>query len=205
MNVLTVVCHPDSGSHTHALARQFNAGATSAGHVVDFCDLYAEGFDPVMSIRDLQQFKQVAMPDDVIAHQKRVEWSDALCLVFPIWWYGAPAMIKGWLDRVWSAGWAYSFEEETEGSLLAARPTTLLLPCGASTKQLERWGYGPEIEHLWRFGVLGYCGVDPIRIELLSDAVFNTRERQQHLDTAYEAGVAIGRDSKAKPGIAKLL
>jgi NAD(P)H dehydrogenase (quinone) len=205
MNVLTVICHPNPDSYTHSLAKQFNEGALSVGHAIDCCDLYAEGFDPVMSVRDLQQFKGVEMPGDVLKHQERIEKCDALCLVFPIWWYGAPAMMKGWFDRVWSADWAYDWQHEPEGSLLAARPATLLIPLGASGNQLRRWGYGLEVEHLWRYGILGYCGVDPIRIELMPDAVWNAAMRSQHLKTAYDAGVSIERDSKAKPGINELL
>jgi len=205
MHVLTVVCHPNAESFTHRLADQFNKGAKSVGHTVDICDLYAEGFNPIMSVRDLQQFKGIGMTDDVLEHQARIERADALCLVFPIWWYSPPAMMKGWFDRVWSAGWAYDWQHEPEGSLLAPKPSTLLIPLGASAKQLERWGYGPEIEHLWRYGILGYCGVDPIRIELLPDSVWNMETRSEHLKTAYEAGIAVQHDSKAKPGIIELL
>jgi NAD(P)H dehydrogenase (quinone) len=205
MHVLTVLCHPNPQSFSHAVAERFIAGATSSGHSIDFCDLYAEAFDPLLTTRDLEQFEGTRMPDDVLAHQARVEKAQALCLVFPIWWYGAPAMMKGWFDRVWSAGWAYKWKHDPEGSLLAARPCALLIPMGASNHQLDRWGYGKEIEHLWRYGILGYCGVDPIRIELLIDSAFESGLHAQHLETAYDAGRNIGHDPKAKPGIAGLL
>ena len=84
-------------------------GAQSVGHSVEFADLYAEHFDPILTERDLQQFKGVAMPDDVQREQARIERSDALCLIFPIWWYGPPAMMKGWFDTRFSGHLMVSF------------------------------------------------------------------------------------------------
>jgi NAD(P)H dehydrogenase (quinone) len=205
MHVLTVLSHPSANSFSHSVARRFVEGAHSAGHSVELADLYAEKFDPILSERDLQQFDGARMPDDVLREQARVERSDALCFIFPMWWYGAPAMMKGWLDRVWSAGWAYHWQHDPEGSLLAARPCTLLIPMGASDNQLQRWGYRKEIEHLWRYGILGYCGVDPIRIELLTDAAFESGAHARHLEVAYQAGCAIEEDALARPGIRELL
>jgi NAD(P)H dehydrogenase (quinone) len=205
MHILTVLCHPSPASFSHSVAQCFNDGARSVGHTVEVADLYAERFDPVMTERDLQQFDGIAMPEAIQREQARIERADALCLVYPVWWYGMPAMMKGWFDRVWSAGWAYHWQHDPEGSLLNARPCTMLIPLGASDKQLQRWGYRDEIEHLWRYGVLGYCGVDPIRIELLTDSAFDSGTHARHLEVATAAGRAIGNDPLARPGIRALL
>ena len=169
----------------------FVAGADSVGHTVEVADLYREGFDPVMSLRDLQQFDGVPMPPDVLAEQARIENADALCLIYPTWWYGMPAMMKGWLDRVWSAGWAYEWQHDPEGSLLDARPLTVLSPTGASRELIEKHGIEARLEHILRVGVFGYCGVDPIRIHLLLDSIREAGPQREHLETAYQAGVQI--------------
>jgi len=91
------------------------------------------------------------------------------------------------------------------GAYLRHAPCTMLIPMGASDNQLKRWGYREEIEHLWRYGVLGYCGVDPIRIELLTDCAFESGVRARHLEVAYNAGCAIEHDVLARPGIRELL
>jgi len=205
MHVLIVICHPKPDSFSHAIAARFVEGARSVGHSTELADLYAEHFDPVLTERDLLQFEGMPMPDDVLREQARVERADALCLIHPIWWYGPPAMMKGWFDRVWSAGWAYHWQHDPEGSLLAARPCTMLIPVGASDEQLNRWGYHNDIDHLWRYGVLGYCGVDPIRIELLTDCAFDSGSHAGHLELAYQAGRAIEHDLLARPGIREML
>ena len=189
MHVLTVFCHPDADSFCAALLERFIAGAETAGHTVEVVDLYREGFDPVMSLRDLQQFDGVSMPPDVLAEQARIESCDALCLIFPLWWWSLPAMLKGWLDRVWSAGWAYTWEHDPEGSLLEPRPCTMLATAGASEKMMREHGYDEKIELLWRRGVLDYCGVEPSAVHLLLDSVWNEKRRAEHLQTAYQAGI----------------
>ena len=188
MHVLSVFCHPIRDSFSGAVLDRFVDGVSAAGHTSETADLYRENFNPVMSERDMAQFDGVRMPDDVLEEQARVERCDALCLIFPIWWYGLPAMMKGWLDRVWSAGWACDWRHDPEGSLLKPRPCTLLVPTGASRAMMDEFGYDREIDHIWRRGVLGYCGVEPIRIHLMLDAAFETGAHAAHLKTAYEAG-----------------
>ena len=188
MHVLAVFCHPNRNSFSGAVLDRFVDGVEEAGHSCEVADLYREAFDPVMSMRDLQQFEGVPMPEEVLAEQARVELCDALCLIFPMWWYGMPAMMKGWLDRVWSAEWAYHWEHDPEGSLLKARPCTLLVPTGASPRQVSERGYDNSIDNLWRYGVLGYCGVEPIAIHLLLDTAFDSGAHEEHLETAYQAG-----------------
>ena len=100
MHVLAVFCHPRRDSFSGAVLDRFAQGAREAGHSVEVADLHAEGFDPVFKAGDFIQFEGGAMPPDVLAEQARVERCDALAFVFPIWWYGMPAMFKGWLDRV---------------------------------------------------------------------------------------------------------
>ena len=191
MHVLSVFSHPHRNSFSGALLDSFVRGVADAGHTSEIADLYRVDFSPVMSQRDLQQFDNVVMPDDVLREQARVERSDALCFIFPIWWYSMPAMIKGWLDRVWSAGWAYQPAYIPEGSLLDSRPCTLLVPTGTTPSHMEQWRYDQEIDHVWRYGVLGYCGVDPIRIHFLLDSQEDTGKgtHAAHLETVYNAGL----------------
>lgn len=190
MKILAVFCHPNRHSLTGAVLDSFVSGSRAAGHEVEIADLYREGFDPLLSERDLEQFDGVAMPEDVLAQQARVERCDALCLVFPLWWWGMPAMLKGWLDRVWSAGWAYEADDDPEGTLLDPRTCVILCPAGASQRMLDKYQYDKAIDNIWRFGTLDYCGMTDRRIHLMLNAN-RPGMGEAHLQTAYRAGLDI--------------
>jgi NAD(P)H dehydrogenase (quinone) len=206
MHVLVVICHPRQSSFTHAIADQVVKGAQSKNHSVRVLDLYEDGFQPIFTPRDWEQFAGTPMPEDVLQQQRLVEESDAIFLVFPIWWYQMPAMLKGWLDRVWSVNWCYKSERNPEGTLLSHRPCTVLALAGASLSQLNRWGYDKQIHHLWRYGVFGYCGFEPLRITILDDCSYPEMGKHVgHLRTAFESGQKIGDDPEALPGIKPFL
>lgn len=108
MNVLLVFCHPVPESYCAALAKAAGDCLADAGHAVDVLDLYAEGFDPVMGAHERRAYNTVTrqthpLPD----HAARVEAAGMIVFVYPTWWYGLPAMLKGWLERVLTPGLAF--------------------------------------------------------------------------------------------------
>jgi NAD(P)H dehydrogenase (quinone) len=196
MHVLCVLCHPDRQSFTGAVLDAFLCGLAESPHSAEIADLYREDFNPVLGLGDFAQFDNRPMPEDVGKEQARVERSDAIVLVFPLWWYSMPAMLKGWLDRVFCAGWAYQRKHDPEGSLLKTRRCTFLVSTGSSQKVMDRHHYDQSLDHLWRKGVLGYVGADPIDIHFLLDATWNSDMRRQHLDRAYRLGREFGADCR---------
>ena len=123
MHVLTILDHPSSASFSAAVAHRFMEGAETAGHSVELADLHAEGFDPRWSMADIDRDDSTTTPTDVKGEQERIERADAICLVFPLYWWGMPSMTKGWVDRVWSWGWAYDQLADPDKSL--QRPRTV--------------------------------------------------------------------------------
>jgi NAD(P)H dehydrogenase (quinone) len=102
MRVLVVYCHPLEGSFTAAVRDRVLAGLAAAGHEARLLDLYAMGFDPVLSARGREEYHTAELNErDVAEHLAALRWCEALVFVHPTWWYGPPAMLKGWLDRVW--------------------------------------------------------------------------------------------------------
>ncbi|MDF2371604.1 MAG: NAD(P)H-dependent oxidoreductase [Rhizobiaceae bacterium] len=106
MHVLTVLDHPDPDSFSTSVAQQFINGATAAGHTVELADLHAEGFDPRWSMAGIEGEASATTLPDVAKEQQRIARADAICLVFPLFWWGMPSTTKAWVDRVWSWGWA---------------------------------------------------------------------------------------------------
>lgn len=184
MHVLTVLDHPDTASLSHAVAHAFAEGARSAGHMTELADLHAEGFDPRWSLPDLAQFDDRELPADVLAEQARVEHADAICMVFPLFWQGMPAMMKGWVDRVWSWEWAYDQTDDPEKSCQRDRTGVLLVPAGQSSDAMARDGSAEALEVAWTRGTFGYFGFNPRRLELLYGSTGSEARRKGLLDRA---------------------
>jgi putative NADPH-quinone reductase len=105
MRVLLLYAHPDPESFNAALCRVAVEALSAAGHQVDLCDLYAEAFDPVMSRAERISYHDLAanrLP--VAGHVERLLAAEALVLVYPVWNFGYPAILKGFLDRVFLPG-----------------------------------------------------------------------------------------------------
>jgi NAD(P)H dehydrogenase (quinone) len=112
MRVLVLYAHPLADSFADALHRTIVEALRRGGHEVDDCDLYVEGFDPVLT-PDERRAYNTPTPDlaAVAAHVERLKAADALVVCFPTWWYGMPAILKGYFDRVWAQGVAFTLPE----------------------------------------------------------------------------------------------
>jgi putative NADPH-quinone reductase len=105
MRVLVLFAHPVESSYGAALHRQVVESLGEAGHEVDDCDLYAEGFDPVLSRHDRLVYHDIpGNRESVEPYIRRLECAEALVIVSPVWNFGFPAMLKGYFDRVWLPG-----------------------------------------------------------------------------------------------------
>ncbi len=102
MRILVVLAHPVPESFAHAIHRQMVSGLTRAGHEVRELDLYGIGFNPVLSAQERRDYLtpevNAAGVEDQLAH---IRWAEGLIFIYPTWWYSLPAMLKGWIDRVW--------------------------------------------------------------------------------------------------------
>lgn len=135
MKALVIHCHPGPGSFNAAIRDLVLAKLTAAGAEVRLRDLYAEGFQPVLTASEWAGY--LKCPDNrapVDRHCDDVRWCDTLIFVYPTWWYGLPAMLKGWLDRV----------------LL---PDVAFLMPDAANKTIR-----PGLTHIQRLGVFTTCG-----------------------------------------------
>lgn len=199
MHVLTVVDHPKSGSFTHAVAERFSAGAQASGSSVEVADLHAEGFDPIFRVADHEQYETEVTPADVVKEQARIERCDVLCLAFPLFWYGMPAMTKGWIDRVWTYGWAYDQVGAAFPALLRDRVGVLLVPAGANPDGWKQDGLDAAMRQIWGPGTLACFGVRDLRIHFFGGSEGSEQRRGGILRDAFEIGASIGAADAPKP------
>ncbi|WP_274628467.1 NAD(P)H-dependent oxidoreductase [Arvimicrobium flavum] len=109
MRALVVYCHPVPESFGAALRDAAVDALNARGDEVRVIDLYAEKFDPVMCADERRTYNDQAPADPALkSHVEQLQWAETLVFIYPTWWYGLPAMLKGWFDRVWAKDVAFA-------------------------------------------------------------------------------------------------
>jgi NAD(P)H dehydrogenase (quinone) len=184
VNTLLILGHPNGDSFNHSIAQTAKETLESAGHDVWFHDLYAEGFDPVLPASEIGGAKLDTL---VNTHCDQLISADGIVIVHPSWWGQPPAIVKGWIDRVFRAGTAYKFEETETGEgrpvgLLKARKACVFNTANSTPR--GDWGsLGDPLEAMWDNTVLGFCGVQEFRRLLFAPVIISSvDQRKKWLD-----------------------
>jgi NAD(P)H dehydrogenase (quinone) len=187
MNVLLVFAHPEPDSLNGALRDVAVSTLLAEGHEVQVSDLYAAGWKSAVDRADFPllppdarlqpamasgaAFAAHALTDDVRAEQEKLLWADVLILQFPLWWYSMPAILKGWVDRVYAYGFAYGVGEHSdthwgdrfgEGTFAGKRAMLIVTTGGWEEHYSARGVNGPIDDLLFpiNHGILFYPGYD---------------------------------------------
>jgi len=155
MKIVQVLCHPRPGSFNSAMAAASQESLQSLGHDVITHDLYREGFDPVLGAPELA--RSYSLDELVQVHCRELTACDGLLIFHPDWWGQPPALLKGWLDRVFRQGFAYELggdaEEKDWIPLLTGKKG--LVFCTSDAKDDEP----RTLETLWTDVILCRCGM----------------------------------------------
>ncbi|MHC8383830.1 NAD(P)H-dependent oxidoreductase [Pseudomonas sp. LB3P14] len=159
--ILVILGHPASNSFCGALAERYAQSALRAGHEVRQLFLGAMDFDPVLR-EGYQQVQPLEV--DLRRAQADILWAEHMTLVYPIWWGGVPALLKGFFDRVFLPGFAFKYREGKAfpDKLLQGRSAHLLVTMD-TPPWYYRWVYRMPGLHQVRKTTLAFCGIKPQR------------------------------------------
>jgi len=179
MRVFVVFAHPEPRSFNGALLRTAVETLQAAGHQVEVSDLYARGFDPVSgrhnftSVRNPDYYKQQleelhatevgGFVPVIEAQIERLESCDLMVWQFPLWWFGLPAILKGWVDRVLAMGRTYGGGRFYDNGVFHGKRALLSLTTGAPASAYVRGGFNGEMDGILRpiqRGMLRFVGFD---------------------------------------------
>lgn len=167
MKTLLVLAHPRNDSLCAAVSQCFAEGLEENGHVVELANLAEEGFDPVLREADEPDWNNPhkRYSAEVQHEMARIERNQATVMIFPVFWWSLPALLKGWIDRVWNHGWAYG-----DASYPHHRAWMLGVAGNARSGYSER-GYDKAMSIQLDLGILDYCGLEERRLELLYGSI----------------------------------
>jgi len=192
--ILLVLAHPEPQSLNAHLAQAARAELEAQGHRVVVSDLYALGWQPVVGAADFPDrlnpaqldiiaesghaFKQGSLTADVRAEQVKLLEADAVVFQFPLWWFGMPAIMKGWIERVYAYGLAYGYRDEGnryrygDGALCGKR-AMLSVTLGGPEADYSSRGINGQLDELLfpiTHGVLYYPGMNVLPTYAVYDA-----------------------------------
>lgn len=167
MRILLVVAHGRQGALTKQAAEAFAASARANGHHVEVGDLVEEHFDPVLLPPDEPDWNDASKvySDGVLREMARIERNEATVIFFPVWWWSMPAILKGWIDRVWNNGWAYGAKTYPHQRVL------MVAIAGNGQEAYEKRGYDTAMRTQLVTGTLEYCGVEKGELQILYGAI----------------------------------
>ena len=160
MNVLIVCAHPNPLSFNQLIQKAINTAFKNKGATVRLKDLYAEKFDPVLSEAQLSLQNEGKLPDDIKHEQEQVTWADTIVVIYPLWWFDRPAILKGWFDRVFTNGFAFAYDENGVKGLLTGKRSMVVVTAGGTEED-----FGKNADQLTKStteGTLVFCGITDI-------------------------------------------
>jgi NAD(P)H dehydrogenase (quinone) len=200
MNVFIVYAHPEQRSFNAALHQTAIETLTGHGHELVISDLYRMDFEPVASNRDFlkknkeehprfrkeqeKAFKHGLLAPDISNEQTKLNWCDLLILQFPLWWFSMPAILKGWIDRILTPGFAYSRDKFYNHGGLRGKKAMILLTTGGSQQRFSRSGLNGPIDLILfpiHHGILYYVGFEVLPPFVVWQPSRLSEKRREHV------------------------
>ncbi len=188
MRTLIILGHPDKNSFCACLANSYEKGAKEKGGDVKRINLSDLRFDPILR----NGYKKVQnLEPDLVEAQQLIKWANHLVFVFPVWWSSPPALLKGFIDRIFLPGYAFKYRENSLkwDKLLVGRSARLIVTSDAPVVWLYLVYFHPAI-NMMKKAILEFCGVSPVSVTSFG-MIKNADEKKRNvlLDKAYREGL----------------
>jgi len=181
---LIIAAHPRVKSFNHSVVEAYTATLAERGHRVACHDLYAMGFNPILSTRDLAAIARGKPARDIRSELFAMRAADVITLISPLWWSSFPAMLKGYVDRVFTAGSGYLAKAKDNRPSLSGKKGAVVMTSEASVDELKSAGTlrALKVHHQ---GLMEYCGIELVGQLYVGgiDPAMSRTAGERHLET----------------------
>ena len=188
MKVLIILAHPRDDSLVYSIKNEFEKGLKESGHEVNTLDLYKIGFDPVLRGQDEPKWSEETQvyTEEVQREMERINEHDALVFAFPLYWSSMPAIMKGYIDRVWNYKFAHNHGQPTTMKL---NKVFWMATTGATESNLTRRKIIDFVGHYFNVIIAEYCDVKNSKVKLFHGTNSKELATEKHLPEAYQQGL----------------
>ncbi|GAA4177872.1 NAD(P)H-dependent oxidoreductase [Sphingobacterium ginsenosidimutans] len=158
MKHLIIYAHPNQESLNGQFKQAIEKNLVQQKQDVIVRDLYTLGFDPVLSLEDMTAQRKGIVNELIKKEQEYIKWADIVTFIYPIWWTGMPAIMKGYIDRVFSYGFAYRYDQGIQKGLLTGKQAIVLNTHGKSNEEYSTIGMDKALLLTSDKGIYTYCG-----------------------------------------------
>ena len=163
MNHLIVYAHPSSDSFSNTIMSIAKEFSSEREYKTEIRDLYSIGFDPVLRASDLKGIHNGKMQEDIKREQNYLEWADVITFIYPIWWAGMPAILKGYIDRVFCNGMACKQGKGGPEGILKGKIVFLFSPMGTSNEVYGKMGMLDSMKQTCDEAIFKFCGMKVVK------------------------------------------
>lgn len=183
MNYLVIYTHPDPHSFNHAILETVTEELGGSENSCSIRDLYANSFDPILKWSDLLNIRKNRPAEDLTEEQELVREANVLIFIFPVWWFNMPAILKGYIDRVFAEGFAFQLNEKGTSGLLKGKRAIIFNTTGGTRKNYEESGFAEAFRKCICSGIFHFCGFDQVEQHFLYGVPTGTdNERAEMLE-----------------------
>lgn len=181
MQYLIIYAHPNPASFNHAILETISEELDKKNKNYKVRDLYKIGFNPVLSARELSAIQKGDVPKDIKKEQNYISKADTLIFISPIWWSAMPAMLKGYIDRVFSLKFAYDITEEGVAGLLQGKKVFIVSTTGASKEDYEKMGAFKMMNMSMDMAIFRFSGMKVIGHKYLSAVPYVSQQERKKM------------------------
>lgn len=181
MKTLIVFAHPNRKSFNGTILDIVLEELNTKGWQYRVTDLYEDNFSPILSQREYEESMKNIYANDVKRHQEDIQWAKNIIFIYPIWWMSTPAILKGWIDRVFAMGFAYGQGQNGLRGLLKDKKAIFITTSGHGQKEMIESGMINAMEKIHIEGTMNFCGIYDVTFKNLGGAVRASNEEHKEM------------------------